>query len=296
MATPHESHQPSNIRGQRLALVGLLTNVALASLKLLAGIVGNSYALIADAIESMADILGSAVIWGGLHIAARPADQNHPYGHGKAEALAASVVALMVLAAGIGIGVKAVDQILSPHHIPATWTLAVLVLVVIVKIGLFRIVRKAGKESGSGAVHVDAWHHWTDAMTSLAAFFGILISLIGGPGYERADPIAALIASGVIVTNGILLFRTPLRELMDEQPGDIVGKAKTLSAAVPGVVIVEKIGARTSGGRHWIDMHVWVDPKMSIVEAHELSHRVKDAVRSRMPSVVDVLVHIEPAR
>lgn len=296
MATVSALHRIASGRGQRLALVGLLTNVALAALKLLAGIIGHSYALIADAIESMADILGSAVIWGGLHIAARPADQNHPYGHGKAEALAAMVVALMVLAAGLGIGIKAVDQIMSPHHAPEPWTLVVLVVVLIVKFGLFRIVKKAGKELGSGAVHVDAWHHWTDAMTSLAAFIGIAISLIGGKGYERADPIAALIASGVIIVNAIMLFRTPLHELMDEQPADIVGRVKEVSAAVSGVVLVEKVGARTSGGRHWIDMHVWVNPAMSIVEAHDLSHRVKDAVRAQVSSVVDVLVHVEPAR
>lgn len=277
-------------------LIGLLANVALASLKLLAGIVGHSYALIADAIESMADILGSAVILGGLHIAARPADQNHPYGHGKAEALAAMVVAIMVLAAGIGIGVKSVDQIMSPHHAPAAWTLGVLIVVLVVKFGLFRVVRKAGKASGSGAVHVDAWHHWTDAMTSLAALIGISISLIGGAGYERADPIAALVASGVIVMNAILLFRTPLRELMDEEPSSVVEQARLLATAVDGVIHVEKTAARASGGRHWIDMHVWVDPTMSIVEAHDLSHRVKDAVRGKMPSVVDVLVHVEPAR
>jgi cation diffusion facilitator family transporter len=283
-------------RGQRLALIGGVGNVGLAMLKLLAGIVGHSYALIADAIESMADILGSAVIWSGLHIAARPADENHPYGHGKAESLAALIVALMVFAAGIGIGVKAVDQIIAPHHAPASWTLAVLVVVVVVKVVMFRTVRRAGRESGSGAVQVDAWHHWTDALTSLAAFVGITVALIGGAGWERADPIAALIASGVIVFNAFRLFRTPIRELMDEEPTDVVSRARGLAAAVVGVVMVEKVGARKSGARYWVDMHVWVDPAMSVVDAHEVSHRVKDAVRGVMPSVADVLVHIEPAR
>lgn len=284
------------VRGQKLALIGGLANVALAMLKLLAGILGHSYALIADAIESMADVLGSAVIWGGLHIAARPADENHPYGHGKAESLAALIVALMVFAAGVGIGVKAVDQMITPHHAPRSWTLAVLVVVFLVKLSLFRIVRRAGTEIGSGAVHVDAWHHWTDALTSAAAFVGITISLVGGPGWERADPIAALVASCVIVANAYLLVRTPVRELMDEEPTDIVARAKELAAAVSGIVLVEKVGARKSGARHWVDMHVWVDPAMSIVEAHELGHRVKDAVRASMPTVADVLVHVEPAR
>jgi cation diffusion facilitator family transporter len=293
--TPQRTGSGSH-RGQRLALLGGVANVGLAMLKLLAGVIGHSYALIADAIESMADILGSVVIWGGLHIAARPADENHPYGHGKAESLAALIVALMVFAAGAGIGAKAIDQIITPHHAPAAWTLAVLLIVLIVKEVLFRIVDRAGRESGSDAVRVDAWHHRSDAITSLAAFVGISVSLLGGPGWERADPIAALAASVVILFNAYLLFRTPVRDLMDEEPSDVVAKARELAAAVAGVVLVEKVGARKSGTRYWVDMHVWVDPAMSIVAAHELSHRVKDAVRQAMPSVADVLVHIEPAR
>jgi cation diffusion facilitator family transporter len=294
-ATPSGTSVGSH-RGQRLALLGGVANVGLAMLKLLAGVIGHSYALIADAIESMADILGSVVIWGGLHIAARPADDNHPYGHGKAESLAALIVALMVFAAGAGIGAKAIDQIISPHHAPAAWTLAVLLIVLIVKEVLFRIVDRAGRETGSDAVRVDAWHHRSDAITSLAAFIGISVSLIGGPGWERADPIAALVASAVILFNAYLLFRTPVRDLMDEEPTDVVAKARELAAAVVGVVLVEKVGARKSGTRYWVDMHVWVDPAMSIVAAHDLSHRVKDAVRQAMPTVADVLVHIEPAR
>src|ERR1043165_7706021 len=194
-ASPHidaaeRAASSSAARGQRLALIGGLANIGLAMLKLLAGILGHSYALIADAIESMADILGSVVIWGGLHIASRPADRNHPYGHGKAESLAALIVALMVFAAGIGIGAKAIDQLVSPHHAPAAWTLAVLVVVVVVQLGLFRVVRRAGEETGSGAVRVDAWHHWSDAITSVAAFVGISISLIGGEASGRGGAAA----------------------------------------------------------------------------------------------------------
>ncbi len=296
---PSAAHDRSSLdtRGVRqLALVGLLVNLGLAILKLLAGIVGHSYALIADAIESIADILGSAVIWGGLHIGARPADENHPYGHGKAEALAALVVAVLVFAAGIGIGVKAVDQLISPHHPPAPWTLIVLVVVVVVKTTMFLIVRKAGRQAGSSAARVDAWHHWSDALTSIAAFVGILVSWVGGAGFERADPIAALFASLIIVFNAILLFRAPVRDLMDEEPADVVRRARALAETVSGIVLIEKVGARTSGNRHWVDMHVWVDPEMSVTAAHDISHRVKDAVRTGLPSVADVLVHIEPAR
>src|SRR5262245_43542181 len=205
--------RPDPSRGRRLALIGLLANTGLATVKLLAGLLGHSYALVADAVESMTDIVGSVVIWGGLHIGAKPADENHPYGHGKAEALAAFIVAAMVGAAGIGIAVKAISEIITPQHAPAPFTLAVLVVVVIVKEAPVRVVRRAGAELDSGAVRVDAWHHRSDAITSAAAFVGISVALWGGPGFERADGIAALVASGVILFNAALLFRTPIHEL-----------------------------------------------------------------------------------
>lgn len=280
-------------RGQRLALMGLLVNVVLAIVKLLAGLIGHSYALVADAIESLTDIFGSLVIWGGLRIASKPADEDHPYGHGKAESLAAVIVAMMVIAAGLGIAVKSVSEILTPHHTPAAFTLWVLIAVVVIKGALFLIVRQAGKETGSGAVIVDAWHHVSDAITSLAAFVGITISLIWG--YAQADDIAALLASGIIIFNGILLFRGPVHDLMDREPPDVVAQSRAIAEAIPGVVNTEKIAAHTHGSRYWVDMHVRVDPLMSVREAHALSHRVKDAVRDRLPRVADVLIHIEPA-
>ncbi len=280
-------------RGQRLALIGLLVNVALSVIKLLAGLIGHSYALVADAIESLTDIVGSVVIWGGLRIASKPADENHPYGHGKAESLAALIVAMMVIAAGLGIAVKSVSEILTPHHTPAAFTLWVLIAVVVIKGTLFMIVRQAGKETGSGAVTVDAWHHVSDAITSLAAFVGITASLIWG--YAPADDIAALLASGIIIFNGILLFRGPVHDLMDREPPDVVAQSRAIAEAIPGVVNTEKIAAHTHGTRYWVDMHVRVDPLMSVREAHALSHQVKDAVRDRLPRVADVLIHIEPA-
>lgn len=281
-------------RGQRLALVGLGANLALALIKLAAGIIGHSYALIADAVESMVDLAGSAIIFGGLRIAARPADEDHPYGHGKAEAVAALIVAMMVTAAGLGIAIKAVGELAAPQHtVPAAFTLWVLIIVVIVKETLFRLAHRAGRELGSGAMHTDAWHHRSDAITSLAAFIGIALARYGG--YHEADAIAALIASGIIIFNGIALFRTPVHELMDRVPEAAVDEARAVAAAVPGVILIEKTHGRKSGTRYWIDMHVQVDPAMSVREAHTLSHRVKDEIRARMPTVADVLVHIEPA-
>ena len=281
-------------KGQRLALVGLGLNFALSIVKLLAGLLGHSYALVADAIESMTDLVGSFVIWSGLQIAAKPADEDHPYGHGKAEALAGLIVALMVLAAGIGIAVKSVAELLTPHHAPAAFTLWVLIGVIVIKTWLFVVVRRAGRESGSSAVHVDAWHHISDAITSLAALVGISVSLVWH--YGRADDIAALVAAGVIGLNAVLLCRAPLHDLMDKEPAEVVYRVRQIAGEVPGVVRTEKMAARSSGGRIWIDMHLEVAPDMTVREAHAVSHRVKDAVMVAMPRVADVLVHIEPAQ
>lgn len=282
-------------RAQRLALTGLLTNLGLSGVKFSAGVMGNSYALIADAIESLADIFGSLVIWLGLRVGARPASERHPYGYGKAESLAAAVVALVLFGAGVGIAVEAVREIRTPHHAPAWWTLVVLGATVVIKEGLFRFVRRAAASSGSVAVETDAWHHRADAVTSAAAFIGISIALIGGRGYEQADDWAALFAAGIIFINAWKLLVTPVRELLDVTDQPAVERATRTAAGVPGVVTVHKVFARKSGAQLWLDMHIWVDPAMLVREAHALSHAVKDAIRNADPRVSDVLIHIEPA-
>lgn len=273
----------------------MLANAGLTILKLVAGIVGHSYALIADAIESLADIVGSAVIWGGLRVSSMPASAQHPYGYGKAEALAGLVVSGIIFAAGIGISIEAVHEIITPHHAPAPFTLIVLIVVVIVKEILFRVVRGAAAETSSNAVHTDAFHHRADALTSIAAFVGISIALIGGKGWEPADDWAALAAAAVIMFNAVSLMIQPLRELLDVQSPLVGDEARVIASAVPGVRRVEKLVTRKSGMGVWVDMHVWVDQDMRVKDAHSLAHCIKDAVRAKLPSVRDVLIHVEPA-
>jgi cation diffusion facilitator family transporter len=286
---------PDNVRGRRISLAGLLINGALAIIKLAAGLLGHSYALIADAVESFADIFGSFIVWGSLRYSRRPPDENHPYGHGKAEPLAAMAVAIMLIGAAIGISIEAVREILVPHRGPAVFTLWVLLGVIIVKESLYRFGRRAARASGSSAVHADAWHHRSDAITSVAAAAGISIALIGGKGWEKADAIAALFASFIILFNAIRLMRGPWHELLDAEPTEVTGEARAIAGAVDGVAAIEKVLARKSGTRYWVDMHVEVDPQMSVFDAHGVAHRVKDAVRESMPMVADVLVHLEPA-
>jgi cation diffusion facilitator family transporter len=289
------------VRAQRLALAGLLTNFMLTVVKLVAGLLGNSYALIADAIESLADIVGSAVIWGGLRLSAKPASERHPYGYGKAESLAAAVVALLVLAAGVGIAIEAVREIITPHHTPKPFTLLVLIAVVASKEILFRIVNRAAKSSGSAAVETDAWHHRADAITSAAAFIGISIAVIGkqvtkDDRFAPADDWAALFAACIIFYNASRLMIGPIRELLDVQSQPTVDQARAIAAKVAGITHVEKVFSRKSGTGYWLDMHVWVDPSMTVKDAHALAHNIKDAVRSANPRIIDVLIHVEPHR
>jgi cation diffusion facilitator family transporter len=282
--------------GARVALLGLVINVAFATVKIAAGVIGHAYVLIADGIESALDIGGSIVIWGGLTVAARPPDRTHPYGHGKAEPIAAIVVALGVLVAAIGLAIESVREILTPHHGPAPFTLAVLVVVIVVKEILFRYVNRVGKEFESTAVQTDAWHHRSDALTSTAAFIGISVALIGGERWRSADDWAALFACAVIAANGVRLLLPAFREIMDTAPGGkIVRSIQRVASSVPGVVEVEKCRARKMGLDFYVDLHARVDGNISVHEGHEIAHRVKAAIRQSNPRVADVLVHIEPA-
>lgn len=280
--------------GMRLAALGLIINALLAIIKLLAGVIGHSHALIADAVESITDVVGSMVVWVGLRIASKPPDVEHPYGHGKAEALATFVVAMILAGAGVSVAVSSVREIIAPSRGPEPFTLWVLLAVVVVKEALYQVGRRLSAKTGSGAVLADALHHRSDAITSVAAAIGIGVALWGGKGYEIADGLAALFASGIILFNASRLARDPVHELMDRKSPEVVAQARAAARDVPGVKDIEKIHTRKNGTRFLIDMHVEVDPDMTVRDAHEVAHRVKDAVRERMPRVLDVLVHIEP--
>ncbi|HWN24808.1 MAG TPA: cation diffusion facilitator family transporter [Candidatus Sulfotelmatobacter sp.] len=296
--TQHPHASVNNLQtGARIALFGLAINIVLASVKILAGFFGNAYVLIADGIESAMDVGGSIVIWGGLKVAARPPDRTHPYGHGKAEPIAAVIVAIGVVAAALGLAIQSVREIFLPHHGPAPYTLVVLIVAVIVKEILYRYVIRFGRSVESTAVQTDAWHHRTDAMTSIAAFIGISVALIGGEAWQSADDWAALFACALIGTNGYRLLRPALFEIMDTAPrGPIVDSVRNAAAAVPGVIDVEKCLIRKMGLDFYVDLHVGVNGSISVHEGHEIAHQVKTAIRQRDPRIADVLVHIEPAK
>lgn len=282
-------------RGIRSTQFGILANTALAVVKLIAGLAGNSYALVADAVESTADIFSSLIVWGGLRLSVRDPSEQYPFGYGKAEPLAATVVALMLVAAGVGIAVEAVSEIRTPHHAPAPWTLAVLIAVMIAKMVLSRRVGEVGTAIDSTAVRADAWHHLSDALTSGAAFVGISIALVGGPGWESADDWAALAASAIIVFNGASILRPALADLMDRMPRqEVVDAVRRVATGVSGVMAIEKLAVRKSGIVYRVIIHVQADAALSLHDAHILGGRVKSAIRTTMPQVQDVLVHMEP--
>ena len=281
------------LSGARLAVLGVIVNTFLAIIKIMAGLIGNTYALIADGVESLLDIFGSLVVWFGLRVAAEPPDDEHPYGHGKAEVVAAIVVALTILAAAIGLAYQSIREIRTPHQMPAKFTLIVLIVVVIVKETLYRKVATAGVQIGSGAVKADAWHHRSDAITSGLAFIGIALALYFN--YPAADDWAALIASGMIGWNGVQFFRAALREAMDTAPSkDMENEIRAIAAAVPGVNALDVCRIRKMGLDFYVDIHVGVTPDISVREGHRIAHAVRKAVRANRREIADVLVHIEP--
>ena len=279
----------------RAPLVGMAVNASLAAVKIVAGTFGNSYALIADGIESTADIITSLITWGGLQVANRPANERHPYGYGKAEALAGIIGAMALLAAAATIAYQSVREIITPHHLPHWSTLAVLAAVVAIKEALARWVGRMGDELESTALAGDAWHHRSDALTSLAAFIGISIGLVGGPGYEPADDYAALAACAVIVYSGLRLFYRATRDVLDAAPGpQFEQRVRDLAAAVPGVLAIEKCRIRKSGMEYFVEIHVEVDDAISVRQGHDIARLVRAELRDSPHRIADALVHIEP--
>jgi cation diffusion facilitator family transporter len=275
--------------------VGIAVNMFLALCKGIAGFFGNSYALIADAVESTSDVLSSLIVLAGLKIASKPKDENHPYGHGKAEPIAAAIVAMALIASAIIIAIQSLKEIVMPHYTPEPFTLLVLVGVIVVKETLFRFVFCVGEEVESTAVKTDAWHHRSDAITSAAAFIGISIALIGGNGWESADDWAALFATAIIAFNAYKLFIPAIEEVMDTAPSPHIKEdICKIALSVKDVIGIDKCFVRKMGLSYFADLHVVVDEKLTVRKSHEIAHIVKEAIRFSNPRIIDVLIHIEP--
>lgn len=286
------SNEQTAIKATYFSIAG---NTCLAVIKGLAGIFGNSYALIADAIESTTDIFSSLLVLFGIKYSNKPADENHPYGHGRAEPLVTFLVVGFLITSATVIAYESIINIRTSHELPKSWTLLVLGAIIIWKECSFRIVMKRSKETNSSSLKADAWHHRSDAITSIAAFIGISIALVLGKGYETADDWAALFASAFILYNSYLIFRPALGEIMDEHLyDDLIEDIRRVSHQVDGIIDTEKCFIRKSGMRYHVDLHARVDANITVKEGHDLAHLLKDTLRSEIPELGHVLIHVEP--
>ncbi|WPR70043.1 cation diffusion facilitator family transporter [Flavobacterium sp. NG2] len=286
------SNQAKAIQATYFSIIG---NTVLAIIKGLAGFFGNSYALIADAIESTTDIFASFLVLLGIKYSSRPADKNHPYGHGRAEPLITFIVVGFLITSATVIAYESIINIGTPHELPKSWTLFVLGGIIVWKEYSFRLVMKRGIEANSSSVKADAWHHRSDAITSVAAFIGIAIALVLGKGYEAADDWAALFASGFIMYNSYLIFRPALGEIMDEHLyDDVIENIRLVATSVDGIIATEKCFIRKAGMKYHVDLHAIVDSKITVREGHDLAHKLKDTLKKEMPFIGNVLIHIEP--
>ena len=273
----------------------IIGNTCMAIIKGLAGFFGNSYALIADAIESTTDIFASFLVLFGIKYSSRPADENHPYGHGRAEPLITFLVVGFLITSATIIAYESIINIQTPHKLPKPWTLIVLGAIIIWKEYSFRVVMKRSVQTNSSSLKADAWHHRSDAITSVAAFIGISIALFLGNGYEAADDWAALFASGFILYNSYQIFRPALGEIMDENLyDDLIAHIRVVSLEVNGILDTEKCFIRKAGMKYHVDLHATVNSEISVKEGHELAHKLKDTLRERIPELGHVLIHIEP--
>lgn len=286
------SHEQTAVKATYFSIFG---NLALALVKGLAGFFGNSYALIADALESTTDVFSSLLVLFGIKYANKPADDNHPYGHGRAEPLITFLVVVFLITTATVIAYESIINIGTPHQLPEKWTLIILGIIIIWKEYSYRLVLQRSKETNSSALEADAWHHRSDAITSVAAFIGISIALFLGPGYESADDWAALFASGFIMYNSYLIFRPALGEIMDEHVyDDLIDEIRSVSLTVAGVVDTEKCFIRKAGMKYHVDLHAVVNAHISVKEGHDIAHLLKDTLRHQIPQLGHVLIHIEP--
>jgi cation diffusion facilitator family transporter len=280
-------------RGLKSSLIGIGFNFVLASFKCTTGFVGHSFALVADGIESLSDVISSSVVYLGLRLSIKPPDEDHPYGHGKVEPVAAIIVSFALIVAAIFIGLESIVQIRTPHPLPEPYTLWVLLAVVGIKILLSRYVSSVGERIDSTAVRSDAWHHLSDAITSAFAFVGILIALWSRNA--AADDWAALCASPVIIFNAVRQLRAPFAELLDTAPAPrLEQEVRSVASSVPGVIGLEKCHVRKVGFRYYVDLHIVVEGTLTVRKGHNIAHDVEDAVLEQVPQIAEVLVHVEP--
>lgn len=280
----------------RAALLGLVVNVLLAIIKLIGGIFGQSFALIADAVNSLGDVVATVIVLVALRVAQAPADDEHPYGHTRAEGIAASNVAVLIIVSALVVGWEAITRLGEPAHAPRLWTLGIAGANVVIKEALYQYKIRVGRRNNSTAIIANAWDHRADAFCSLAVLAGLTIVAIGGRDYRWADEAASLVVVAAIIWSGSTLFLKAAHELMDVQADpEFVEQLRQAARGVAGVADVEKLWVRKSGLEYFADIHIEVAPHMSVAQGHDIGHAVKDHLVHTFPTLRDVMVHLEPS-
>jgi len=288
-------NQTSNSTTKSAVLFGLFSNLALIAIKAVAGILGNSFALLADAVESATDALSSLFLWMGLRYAQRPPDENHPYGHGRLEPLLTFLVVAFLLGSALSIGIQGYLNLKNPQTLPKPFTLVVLLGIIAWKEATFHYIRLKAKRLHSSVLQVEAWHHRSDALSSLFALVGIGMAWILGPDFAWLDEAAALISALILVLNAYRIFRKAFSEIMDEdvyQP--LANRILEIGESLPFIMGIPTCRIRKLGTRYYVDLHVWVDPSMSVAQSHAHAHDLKDCIMADQPQIQDVLIHVEP--
>jgi cation diffusion facilitator family transporter len=282
--------------GQRVAATGMLVSGVLAAIKIAVGLSGHSTAVVADGLESAADVIASGFVLFGLMLAAKPADENHPYGHGRVETLTGLLIGLVLMAGGAFISWNAIRQIGHPHEPLQEFVVWPLALSIAAKTGLATLKFHFGRKLQSDALTADAWNDATDTISAFAALIAVGLTLHDSVRFAEADRYGGFAVGLIVVSAGIRVVRETSMQLMDTMPDpQLIWQIREAAFGVPGVRGVEKCYARKTGFKYHVDLHLEVDPEMTVRRSHELAHEVQEHIRERLDWVADVLVHVEPA-
>ncbi|MBL4700396.1 MAG: cation transporter [Phycisphaeraceae bacterium] len=280
---------------RKAAWIGLSINLALAVIKFIAGLVGQSMALLADAVNSLGDTITTTVVIVAMNVARRPADEEHPYGHTRVEAIAGSSVAIIIAVVAALTIWKCFEFWDASQVLPPIWTLWIAAGNVIIKESLYHYKKRVGMRIGSSALIATAWDHRSDAFCSLAVLIGLSAVLFTDGKYLHADKLAGMVVGTMILISSAKLYFMSANELLDAQgDGLLLENIRVTAALVAGVTDVEKLRVRKSGLEYFADIHVHVPPQLTVAKAHRLGHEVKDKLLTTYPRLRDVLVHIEP--
>ena len=290
-----ESNSTLESTGRKVTLVGVLVNTFLILLKLVAGIFGSSQALIADAVHSFSDLFTDAVVLIGLKISNKPPDKTHHFGHARMETLASTIVGMALIGTALYIGIDA--SLTIYHHTeyhPTTLALFGAGVSIILKEVLYRYTIRTGRRIKSQLIVANAWHHRSDALSSVAVFIGVAGTQIN-PSWHILDAFAALLVSFFIVKVGLEILRDALREFTDTAPNpEIIGKIQQCALSVNGVVDTHDVRVRTSGGFYQMEIHIVVDGQMTVLEGHKIAKTVEGCLVEDVGNFSSITIHVDP--